>query len=606
MIVLDDYRADRVSLADVLGRQQRYEVPDYQRPYMWKDVEVEDLWADLMNHYMDDVNARSDGYLMGSIVTLSDPSSNKHNIVDGQQRLVTLTLLLCAMRDSIRKHTSQRSGSDRANLENLIKEIDVLIVDQNGKGLIELNDGNGTSVLSEIQESRHSYDGLKQQRKTTKRDSVKRLIDNYKNLMLETDKLCDRCNLDSTGVSLIEAIQVLRNIINDMKEKSFFVRIDIFNEDYSHQVFQSLNSKGRPLNEADLIKSYLMKLGKTNTQSFKWLGAKWDEIVKNRDDKVDLLLYESMLSRPRSDQSSKDPRKKYLYRFVRDKYKTDEDAKTYLKEIEKDAEIIALLDDPSSLPDKFPVELKHSFFGIKQIGARYIRRPIIAACREWGETERSTSLLVDCLLKFFFMYRTIGESNIDTLKKISKKTTQQIVSGDELGMIIPTILNSDKASGASNVDEGVFKKKFKEEILELNHDVAKYILISLEHQLASPGGISPTIAGSNLELEHIFPEQPNNEWLDSEKLEPHRCRLGNLTMMPASWNKHLSNRSFKDKKSGWEKNSVCYEKSSLKLNQQYLKDYENWTSKEIKDREEKLCELAFGVWTLEKYRGMVR
>ena len=604
MSVLHDYSAERVSLADVLGRQERYVVPDYQRPYMWKQSEVEDLWADLMNHYMEDSKSRSDGYLLGPIVTLSEPSSKEHNIVDGQQRLVTLTLLLCAIRDSVRKHEAQRSESDKAILENLTKEINALVVDRDNKGLITLNDGNGTSMLSEIQESDQPLSNLKQRRRTSRHDSVKRLIENYELLMHETDSLCDKCNLASTDVALIDAVQTLRDIVNDVKDRSFFVRINIFNEDYSHQVFQSLNSKGLPLNEADIIKSYLMKKLKSDKPSFKWSEAKWDEIMNRKDTKPDLLLYDSLLSRPDT-TSSKDPSKKYLYRFVRERCKTGDDAKVYLKDLEEDAEIIAKLNRPSDLPDSFPAELKHSFFGIDQIGARYIRRPIIAACREWGIMDRNTALLVDCLLKFFFMYRTIGEGNIDTLKKITRNTTRQIVSGDKLNAIIPTILDSDKAAVSDNVDEELFKKKFKDEIQELKPGVAKYILMSLEHQLANPGGISLTVAGSNLELEHIFPAQPSKEWADSGKLEAHRCRLGNLTMMPSSWNKRLSNRSFVDKKSGWKENTDCYEKSDLKLNQLYLKGYENWTLKEIADREEKLCILAFDVWTLKPYRKMV-
>ena len=601
---MHDYGADRVSLADVLGRQEHYVVPNYQRPYTWDTKKAEELWDDLMHYYTDDITKKNDGYLLGPIVTLSEPTSNEHSIVDGQQRLVTLTLLFCAIRDSVHKHTEQRSESDREILKTLIQEIDTLIVDKNNKGLISLNDGNGTSTFSEIQESRHSSNVLKQRRRTSNHSSVKRLIKNYELLMRDTDELCSKCNLDRKGVALIHAVQTLRDIINDVKNRNFFVRIDIFNPDYSYQVFKSLNSKGEPLRQADLIKSYLMEiLDKSDAPSSKWQEADWEEIIKKGGEKPDSLLYESLLSRPDT-KSHKDPSKKYLYKFVRGEYKTPDEAKAYLKDLKEDAAIIAMLNHPSELPDRLPVELKHSFFGIRQIGARFIRRPIIAACRKWSLTDRDTILLTDCLLKFFFMYRTIGEGNLDTLKKISRQTTRGIVNGDTLSKILPIVLKSDKAGVEDNVDEATFKREFKVEIQDLNEGTAKYILMSLEHQLAKPGGISTTVAGSTLELEHIFPAQPSQEWHDSENLREHRCRLGNLTMMPASWNKRLSNRSFKDKKSGWGKNEVCYEQSALKLNQLHLKDYNSWTLKEIKDREAKLCELAFDVWTLEKYRKM--
>lgn len=70
-------------------------VPDYQRSYSWGEVEVEELWRDLEK-------ARSAGvqeYFLGSIVTTTATGSDRHLVIDGQQRLATVSLLYAAMRD---------------------------------------------------------------------------------------------------------------------------------------------------------------------------------------------------------------------------------------------------------------------------------------------------------------------------------------------------------------------------------------------------------------------------------------------------------------------------------------------------------------------------
>ncbi len=611
-----NYDIEKGFLGSIFNGEIHYMIPDYQRPYEWKGERVEELWNDVVAVYVHDTSAKSEEYLLGPIVVANLPD-DKQWIVDGQQRLVTFTLLFCAIREFLYdinfNNNKKNSKEDKQYIQKLIEDIDNFINIKN-EVVITLND-NANEIFERIQKNKINHQDLIKERRASKHPSTRLLIDNYMILKTEVEILCKKCKLNSTGVELINAIAKLDRIIEDIKKKNLFVHITIYNTDYTYEVFQSLNSKGQPLTQADLIKSYLLKQTNKNND----IKNKWEKITENRKPKeVDQFLYESLLSRS---TDTKDIIKRKLSKTIKKKYKNKEDIDQYLKELLEDNEIINWLDNPKNLPDVTPQRIKHAFYGMEQIKAVYIRRPIIAACRKWEIKNHKTQKLADCLVKFFFMYRTIGLNDIDKLKRISTKITSQIIADDKLEFIFWTILKDENKHITNNVNKEEFLTKFEDEIFNLKDDVAKYILISLEHECNKPGGIETNIVGSNLELEHIFPQKPKDDCPESINLSNHLNRLGNLTLLPSGWNKILLNQCFKDKRNGvaaknkrsWEKTrnknpqlplnkeDVSYLKSGLKLNEHYLQKYDTWVISNIENREEDLRILASKVWDLTSY-----
>ena len=608
----DNYSIGSASLDSILDGKTHYLVPDYQRSYDWKKEQVEELWEDLMLDYMNNPCNKNDEYLLGPIV-ISYTSGRPHYIVDGQQRLVTLTLLFCAIRKSLLEYENTKtSDHDKETVKALISEIDKSILDENN-GLIKLND-IANDIFQDIQRDEITIQDLQRVHRESRHSPTKKLITNYRFLIDEVKVLSKNCNLEDNGTQLIQAVQTLREIINDIKKKNFFVHVIIHNDEYSHQVFESLNSTGQPLNQADLVKSHLLK---TSAPDESGIDTKWQKIMDRVDIKKepDHMLYESLLSRT---EDSKDVSKKNLYKKIKEECNDKDSVENYLRELDVDSTIIELLNNPDRVSDRHP-KTKHLFYGIKQIRAVYIRRTVIAACRKWDYESEQAVQLTDCLLKFFFMYRTIGEKNIDKIKTISRKTTQQIISGKPFDTILWTILKNDNKPDVEDiVKHDEFCENFKNNIYSISDDIAKYILISLEHQLRQPGGDNIAIPGSSFELEHIFPKKPKKP---SPLLSNHTDRLGNLTLLPSDWNKILTNDEFKEKKDGksettdgeWEKfrkrkpelpenkNDVCYSKSGLELNRLHLKNYDEWTVSNIEDREKKLCDIAYKIWDLSRH-----
>lgn len=638
-----NFNIKQISLFDLLDGENCYRIPDYQRAYEWKKETVQELWEDLMQNYMDDLSETSDEYLLGPIVVEKDAKMNSENntdcyfVVDGQQRLITLTLLFCAVRESINEYlTEDVSDVDKEIKKELINDINEITI-QNGEGIISLNDDKSNHIFQSIQLGKTNIKKLSEKLKLKYQQELnapsKNLIKNYRILLVETESLCKKCKLESTGTELVKAIGTLKKIIQNIRKKNLFVYVNIFNDEYSHQVFQSLNSKGQALNQAALVKSYLLKLVKSylkDPPANLDVNGSWKKIMDKTESKYhDALLYESLLSRT---SKGPEPVKKYLFKFIKNKFKGKPGEKKYqikqrvdryLKELETDSKYIHYLNSPGKIPNNWQPTILHAFYGLQQIKAIYIRRPIIAACREWG-LDKKTVQLVDCLLKFFFMYRTICEYNIDKLKKISRTVTEQILtkqipSEKKLNVIFWTILkHKDKVTGTvENIQTDDFKRKFEEKIHDLSDlGVATYILYSLEYDLNKPGG-KPS--NGKLEVEHVYPKNPGKNW--EENLSAHTDRLGNLTLLSPECNKICSNRSYKEKRNGitakdkeaWEinhpdlscKEDCGYLKSGVKLNKTFQK-YTEWNLHNLKDREEELCKIAYRVWDLSTYSKLAK
>ena len=99
-------------LAKIFSSDFDYSIPSYQRPYAWTDVEAGELFSDLYDFF---TKEKDDTYFLGSIVLIKDEGKPHSEVIDGQQRLTTLTILLAAL-------TTRFSGELRADFENYIRE----------------------------------------------------------------------------------------------------------------------------------------------------------------------------------------------------------------------------------------------------------------------------------------------------------------------------------------------------------------------------------------------------------------------------------------------------------------------------------------------------
>ncbi len=96
------YNVKRILVDD----ENFYQIPDYQRPYSWDKEHIADLVDDLTDAF---VNAKNERYFCGSIVLVTNKSAGRLDVIDGQQRITTLTILACVLRDLYKKELSPKS-----------------------------------------------------------------------------------------------------------------------------------------------------------------------------------------------------------------------------------------------------------------------------------------------------------------------------------------------------------------------------------------------------------------------------------------------------------------------------------------------------------------
>lgn len=216
-------KASIESILDVLGMPDtRFFVPVFQRVYAWTGRQVEQLLADTLRAARDD-----EQHFMGTLISLpktgdSEDSIASVGVIDGQQRLTTLMLLLCALRDRLRA----QGGEGTAWAERIDAEY------------LRLSDGRTKLVLSE--DDAPTLAALVEETALPEEPS-RHLVDNF-------ERFADRFGAEGFDAGLLmRGLQNLR-----------VVAVELDGGDVPQQVFESLNAKGRPLTTIDLLRNTLM------------------------------------------------------------------------------------------------------------------------------------------------------------------------------------------------------------------------------------------------------------------------------------------------------------------------------------------------------------
>lgn len=612
----EKYEVDLSSLHYILRNKRFYNIPPYQRQYNWDTSKVEELWEDIVNMY-EDRDHRDDEYLLGSIVTVRK-NDNTEDVVDGQQRLISLTLMFCALRESVKSYFDKVGDSVKIELKYAVDEINER-VHKNNNVFIKLNNSKDESLFNAICRADNSKDFKK-----VRTRAGKALYKNYEELRRRAKSLCDRIDIANSNSN---GIKELNEILKSMTEHVRLIDITVKDENDAQQIFETLNSKGQPLTQSDLIKSYLIRKSQDVKDDWSRAFAPFEKKIKDNHKKADGYIYDSLVSR-NYEADGKDVGKRELYKAVKNRVKGKDDAKAFIAELEEDMDIVSKLEKPQS-----DSPLTHLLHGINQVDARYFRRPIIAAIRTWGWKDDKVKCLIEVLLKFFFMYRTVCKMDVDKLRSMARELTRMInnTSSDSIKItdlyrkIFEPIYKKDEYD---KLDLEEFHERFLGDFINYEHtssDITKYIFITIERNLQDEQLVIPE---KGFDVEHIFPQKPTkNEWPNYGELTPYKNNIGNLTLLPRNWNNALKNYSFEVKKTGTKLNGqkiiltnksgkiindrdgnpiICsYENSRLALNQDLQKS-KKWDRSEIKKRQSFLETHAKKVWDLREYNEEIK
>lgn len=229
--------ARKGNIYEILNGSKQFIIPVYQRFYSWDNVQCKRLWTDIV----DMQKKGKTGHFVGSIVNIAEQAMptgvQKYMIIDGQQRMTTLSLLLLALRDYAMDNPEDTSINARKIDNTLLKN--------------EYENGNERYKLLLTENDREILISLVEKKPITD-DTRSKLLENYYYFV---DKITDK---ELQPAEVYEAIGKLQ-IVNITLERSV---------DDAQAIFESLNSTGKELSESDLIRNYVLMGIEPNEQTY--------------------------------------------------------------------------------------------------------------------------------------------------------------------------------------------------------------------------------------------------------------------------------------------------------------------------------------------------
>jgi uncharacterized protein with ParB-like and HNH nuclease domain len=227
------------SVGDIFSVNKKYLVPRFQREYSWTKEEVDEFWDDIVQQIKLVKNKpKNEEYFIGCIVLVGEDSKQDYLIVDGQQRLTTLTILLRVIVERLKELGDDTAA--KALYKNVIEG-----TDDDGKAYFKLvNESPKPYFQNELQAYKH--EGLKQ----AETEEEELLLSTF----TEFQKRIKGFSVHR--LSELDSIKALRiQVLNFLK----FILVTAKHEDDAYTIFETLNARGLSLTSVDLIKNWIFK-----------------------------------------------------------------------------------------------------------------------------------------------------------------------------------------------------------------------------------------------------------------------------------------------------------------------------------------------------------
>lgn len=592
-----------------------YDIPRYQREYTWNQRD----WANLY----DDITQNDAGYFLGSFIVVNGTVNSKmdtihYEVIDGQQRLTTLSLLLAALYTRIMEH------KDSIDDDMMLDDIRPL-----RNRLILKSDKSMTRVIPQVQNHNlEDYRWILKEHIGLDAVMQKPKFLGLRKMSKAFNYFYDRLGEDVGGRDGIECVRCLLDICR-LVCSAVVVQITVDSHADAYTLFASLNNRGVPLSAVDLIKNMLLgKVAGVDDGQLDYYFERWQEVLHNLGDdyktqerffRQNYDAFRREVNKPFIGESGSQlplgsvATRSNLLKIYEKRMEADDGALKVLDELTENSalysKIIGLDQEgpDSELSDQL-LELSRA-----QGVASYLMLLFLFKKQNQLELKDETLALLVKLLVCFFVRRNLTDTpptrDLERLFiSICESLESEGLKGIAAAEYIKKRLVDVSASDAS------FKERLEGPIYDVNPDMTRYILTVI----ASPSvtkemkSLWERYASGNYvwTIEHIFPQGKNipDEWVKMvaegdmskaiEVQEKQVHTLGNLTI--TGYNSKLSNMPFVTKRDRKDVNgaNVGY-RNGLNLNDE-LVNTDTWTSEQIQERTDKLVGLTLKAFDFDE------
>lgn len=555
---------DTVTLNNIFSNGKRYQVPEFQRDYSWEEEQWDDLWADILAIR----DEKSEIHYMGAIV-LQDLEGKAFSVIDGQQRLATLSIIALAIikriDDLVKGNVETEANDERKTrlTEQYVGEKDAVSLRYSNK--LELNENDESFYRSFLVQLRNP---INPHRLTVSNRLLQKAFDYY------YSKVKELFGDDPNGESLADFLQ------NQIAEKLAFIQIVVKNALSAYTVFETLNSRGIELSISDLLKNYLLSLTAKSAEDKRQAKDQWHRIIQITGlDKFPTFLryfWHSRYEIVRGEQ---------LFKALRNSVKTKEDTFILLDDLEKYAAIYSALRNPN---DDLWLENKEIRKRIAELKLFGVTQPYPLLLEAHFKLNAEFENILRFCSVIAFRYNIIGGLDPKRQEQVFHIAAKKIFNGEitqsnQVAQELRSIYLNDEAFVNSFSTKQINTKGKKK--------LARYILYKLENQIAGTDRSPDDESGT---IEHILPENPTTKWVKyfaPEEQENYVFRLGNLTLLEASKNIDCGAKSFTEK-------LAIYKQSQFQMTNKI--DFPEWSPTQVRSRQENLARIATSVWKISQ------
>ena len=559
-------------IREIFEGSYQFEIPDYQRPYAWTTEQAEELFSDLMSAMQDTrTNGATSQYFLGSIVLIKNDRDPKAIVVDGQQRLTTLTMLFGAL----------RAAWEAASYPQGVKSVTPFLYEEGDEML-----GKATGYRFTAREE----DTVFFRQYIQEPGGIEKLV-------LNTDKLEDsRLRYRENATLLLTSAKALspddRNALwKFLANDCSLVVISTPDLEAAYRIFSVLNNRGLDLAPIDIIKAEVLGSirrigGEDKARAY---SKKWSEIESQlgRDAFGDLFghirtVYAKQKQRATLVKEFQD----HVTEYKKPIDLVDKVVKPY-------AEVWDFIRDADFEATEHAETINEYLSWLNRVDFKDWVPPALVYFKRFRQQPKLLAAFFKALerLTYFMLVTKVGiNERIETYADLTKEIEPEAFDGDLTALKTIDLTNKQKREFVDALDGDIYRKLPK----------ARMALMLRLEALVSDG--SKKQAFDHLSLEHVLPQTPPaaSDWIkwfpDEDERDSWTHRLANLVPLHVRKNPAASNYDFATKKNVYFKGKGT---ASPFILTQEVRSEDTWTPRFLVDRQKRLVSVLKVHWGLD-------
>ena len=570
-----EFKAQDKLIKDVLfSGTNKFRIPRYQRPYSWGIDQINEFWNDLDNE-------KESYFLGGFIFNYESEKDGYIDVIDGQQRILTITIFIAVLRDICKNINRDLS---RIIQTSGIAFVDPYTMDQTYK--VEVGDSTREYFEKYIQSGENHIYGNKGITKEEK--SIYNAYDFFHK------KVTKSVEGKQDKASKVDWINDIRKRLDSLN----VIKIEIQSEEDAYEIFETTNARGVDLSVSDLLKNVILKhISKEKKEIAKDTWERITKNIENSNTELKKFIRYYWLSKYSFVTDKK------LFKAIKNEIVNHKAWGNLLIELEKDSINwfkIAEGNESEFSDNNYESKIFPSVEGLRIMKVEQCNVFLLSILRNIDKIKTSPIDVIKFIENFTFQYSAINKLPGNKVEKLYSKYAVKVdkIVTDDLPKHIPGRIQQCFHSIIEELKELLEKEQYFldnfNKVTYKKKPLSQYILARINNHMELTN--EKNINFNNVNIEHILPQKPEKWALSQSEVSSYVHLLGNLTLLHDGLNRTVGNDTL-------SKKLIHLKKSQLEITKDFIKninDENTWGEEEIKERQTRFGKLAYNeIWKIK-------